>query len=137
MNIPARSRRGRRAVLAVALLAVTLQACSSHQQPNPIVKLQTARIDAPLTTQGTRTVDANGQTVRFLGVDVGGMGKGDGQPGDQAQESTGCPGWQEPPPVAYRNVDAWGFNTARVSLSWANLQPDQPVMTGDTVTDPR
>jgi Cellulase (glycosyl hydrolase family 5) len=137
MNIPAWSRRGRRAVLAFALLAGMLQACSSHQQPNPVVRLDAQRIHGPLTTQGTRIVDANGQTVRFLGVDLGGMGKGDGLPGEEATQTTGCPGWQEPPAVAYRTIDAWGFNSVRVSLSWANLQPDQPVMAGDTVTDPR
>src|SRR5689334_8529198 len=75
MNAPARSRRGRRAVLAVAVLAATLQACSSQQQPNPVVRLHTGRIRGPLSTEGTRILDANGQTVRFLGVDVGGMGK--------------------------------------------------------------
>src|SRR5438046_10706210 len=109
-----------RRTLAVSLLvALLLPACTSHHA-NPVVQLHAPRIHGPLTTEGTRIVDANGQTVRFLGIDLGGMGKGDGLPGDAATQKTGCPGWQEPPAVAYRNIDAWGFNTVRVSLSWAN-----------------
>ena len=137
MNTTARSGRGRRAVLPLALLAALLQACTSQPPPNPVVLLHTVRIHGPLTTDGTRIVDATGQTVRFLGVDVGGMGKGDGLPGLEAKEQTGCPGWQVPPAGAFRNIDTWGFNTVRISISWANLQPDQPTMSGTTVTDPR
>ncbi len=134
---PAARRGRRRAALAVALLAGLLPACTSAPPPNPVVRLGAPRIHGPLTTDGTRIVDATGDTVRFIGVDLGGMGKGDGLTGAEAKAQTGCPGWQAPPASAYRNIDDWGFNTVRISLSWANIQPDQPVMSGDTVTDPR
>jgi Cellulase (glycosyl hydrolase family 5) len=137
MSIVARPRRGRRAAFAVAVLAVALPACTSHPAPNPVIRLGAPRIQGPLTTDGTRIVDATGATVRFIGADLGGMGKGDGLTGTDAKAQTGCPGWQAPPASAFRNIDDWGFNTVRISLSWANMQPDQPVMSGDTVTDPR
>jgi hypothetical protein len=137
MNAAARSRLGRRAVLPVALVVALLQACTSQPPPNPVVRLGAPRIHGPLTTDGTRIVDASGQTVRFLGADIGGMGKGDGLPGQEAKQQTGCPGWQVPPASAYRNIDTWGFNTVRISISWANLQPDQPAMSAGAVTDPR
>jgi len=125
-----------RSTLVVALLvAAVLPACTSHHT-NPVVPLHAPRIHGPLTTDGTRIVDATGATVRFIGVDVGGLGKGDGLTGVAAKQQTGCAGWQAPPASAYRNISDWGFNSVRIALSWANLQPDQPVMAGGVVTDP-
>lgn len=123
-------------MLAVVFLAALLPACTSGPAKDPVVRLGAPRIHGPLTTDGTRIVDATGATVRFIGVDLGGMGKGDGLTGADARTQTGCPGWQTPPASAFRNIDDWGFNTVRISISWANLQPDQPVMSGTTITDP-
>ena len=128
-----------RAVALIAALttaAGALAACHSSPPPQPPVDIRAPRIHGPLHTDGTRIVDAKGTTVRFLGVDVGGMGKGDGLPGDEQKSATGCAGWQVPDAATYRNVDAWGFNTVRISLSWANLQPDPPTTSGGAVTDP-
>src|SRR5256885_8335247 len=91
MDDVARAHRGPRAVLAFALAAALLQACTSTPPPDPVVRLRAPRIHGPLTTQGTRIVDAKGRAVRFLGVDLGGMGKGDGLTGQEAKAQTGCP----------------------------------------------
>jgi len=125
---------------AAWLVAATAASCTHSTPPTPrntVVDIGAQRIHGPLHTDGTRIVDATGATVRFIGVDVGGLGKGDGLPGDQGKLATGCPGWQLPPADAYTDVPAWGFNTVRVSLSWANLQPDAPVMSGGKVVDPK
>jgi len=124
---------------SVGLVAAVAVACTHGPTtpPNPVVDIGAPKIHGPLHTQGTRIVDATGATVRFIGVDIGGLGKGDGLGGDQGKAATGCPGWQAPPASAYTNVPAWGFNTVRVSLSWANLQPDAPVMSGGKVVDPK
>lgn len=137
-----RSTRLRRAVIglsAAGLLAATTVSCThaANRTPNPVVDIGAARIHGPLHTEGTRIVDATGATVRFIGVDLGGLGKGDGLPGDQGKAATGCPGWELPPAAAYTDVPAWGFNTVRVSLSWANLQPDAPTISGGKVVDPK
>jgi len=131
-------RRGLAGVVAVAALAATAVSCTrSAPPPNPVVDIHAPRIHGPLHTDGTRIVDATGATVRFLGVDIGGLGKGAGLPGLQGKAATGCPGWQAPPASAYRDIPAWGFNTVRVSLSWANLQPQAPAMSGGRVVDPK
>jgi hypothetical protein len=135
MTFVGRPGMTRRTLVVSLLVAALLPACTSHHV-NPVVRLHAPRIHGPLTTEGTRIVDATGATVRFIGVDVGGMGKGDGLSGAEATAQTGCPGWQVPPASAFRNIADWGFNSVRISLSWANLQPDQPVMAGGVVTDP-
>jgi endoglycosylceramidase len=135
MSFVAPPGMARRTLVVALLVSVVLPACTSHHT-NPVVPLHAPRIHGPLTTEGTRIVDATGTTVRFIGVDLGGMGKGDGLTGADAIAQTGCPGWQAPPASAFRNITDWGFNSVRISLSWANLQPDQPVMAGGVVTDP-
>jgi hypothetical protein len=70
MTIVARPRRGRRAAFSVAVLAALLAACTSLPGPDPVVHLGAPRIQGPLTTDGTRIVDATGATVRFIGVDL-------------------------------------------------------------------
>jgi len=119
------------------LVAASAASCTHTAPPNPVVDIGAPRIQGPLHTDGTRIVDATGATVRFIGVDIGGLGKGDGLPGDQGTAVTGCPGWQAPPASAYADVPAWGFNAVRVSLSWANLQPDAPTMSNGKVVDPK
>ena len=123
---PAARRGRRRAALAVALLAGLLPACTSAPPPNPVVRLGAPRIHGPLTTDGTRIVDSTGDTVRFIGVDLGGMGKGDGLTGAEAKAQTGCPGWQAPPASAYRNIDDWGFNTVRSRSPGPTSSPTSP-----------
>ena len=136
---PAAFRPALLSVLAACLVAATAVSCThtTHPLPNPVVDIGAPKIRGPLHTEGTKILDASGAAVRFIGVDIGGLGKGDGLPGDQGKAATGCPGWQVPPASAYTNVPAWGFNTVRVSLSWANLQPDAPTMSGDKVVDPK
>jgi hypothetical protein len=55
------------------------------------------------------------------------MGNGQGLPGEQGLISTGCKGWVEPDARALDNIAAWGFNSVRLAVSWANLEPSPPV----------
>lgn len=78
-----------------------------------------------LHTDGTSILDRNGHRVRFAGIDVSGMGHGWGSTVPDVGRD-GCASWRPPPPSEYRNIRAWGFNVARVSISWANLEPSPP-----------
>jgi hypothetical protein len=85
----------------------------------------TGRIRGWLHTDGTRIVDAAGRMVTFRGVDVSGMGHGWGSasPGAGAHH---CPSWTPPPVSEVADVARSGFNVARVSFSWSNLEPNPP-----------
>src|SRR6185437_4068751 len=34
--------------------------------------------------------------------------------------------WRVPPKDAAKNIASWGFNTVRLNLGWANLEPTAP-----------
>jgi hypothetical protein len=39
-------------------------------------------------------------------------------------------GWSVPTPATYANVARWGFNSVRLAVSWANLEPAAPTVVG-------
>jgi len=73
-------------------------------------------------------LDATGKQARLFGIDVTGLGRGVGLPGQEGLSSTGCPGWQIPDPNTAANIEKFGFNTVRLPLSWANLEPEPPTV---------
>lgn len=78
-----------------------------------------------LRTEGRRVVDANGHAVRLLGVDIA-MGTGDGYPGAEARLRTGCAGWRTPSAQDLDLIRKMGFNSVRLGVSWADLEPRPP-----------
>ncbi len=77
----------------------------------------------PLHVCGESIVDAHGRLARLLSLSFVNLGVGDGTEGTTAD---GCPGWQSIPSAAASDVHSWGFNSVRVNVSWANLQPKGP-----------
>jgi len=83
-----------------------------------------ARIAGPLWTSHGRIVDAAARPVRLLGVDEPGLIGGEGN--DRAHPDACGEGWLAPAPTEYREVARQGFNSVRLGLSWANLEPAAP-----------
>jgi Cellulase (glycosyl hydrolase family 5) len=81
-------------------------------------------IDGWLHTDGPRIEDASGTTVRLLGLGVPGMDSSNDQ-GSPERDACGR-WWRTPPAGVYANTAAWGFNSVRLALAWANLEPQPP-----------
>ena len=75
-----------------------------------------------LHTEGTAIVDAHGKHVRLSGFNQGGMYEGEG---GNAPDSCGAR-WHELPESLFANLEAWGFNSLRLHISWSNLEPAPP-----------
>ncbi len=125
-----RRRRPLTAVTALAsgfLLSSLLSSCtSSPPATTVVVPIGAPRIVGPLHTEGMRIIDAQGRPVRLMGIQVGGMSDGAGEPASRTRSPNGCQGWRPPSPTAYATIASWGFNVVRLSISWANLEPRPP-----------
>lgn len=71
---------------------------------------------------GTRILDADGR-VRLISMSITNLGEGDGQQGTSAD---GCGSWYPVQDFTAGDVRIWGFNSVRLNISWANLEPDPP-----------
>ncbi len=80
------------------------------------------RMQGPIHTDGTSIVDATGHVVRFNGVGVRNF-VAVGPPSARCVTS--------PPAQEATNIAAWGFNSVRIPLAWANLEPTAPVKQPD------
>jgi endoglycosylceramidase len=96
---------------------------------------QAQRIVGPLHTDGTRVVDADGQTVRFTGVDVVGLQSGSGNFVGNGPVGP-CGGWRILPSDEFDLIEAWGFNSVRIGISWSNLEPNAPQNGNHTYNQP-
>jgi len=76
-------------------------------------------------------VTADNHPVRLLGMGITGMQQGSGTPNTEPQPYSGCLGWHTPDPVAYGQIKSWGFNSIRLPVSWANLEPVPPTIGSD------
>jgi aryl-phospho-beta-D-glucosidase BglC (GH1 family) len=85
------------------------------------------RIVGPLRADGTRIVDARGHHVTFHGIDVIGMQGGSGEPAPPGAPAGACHGWRRPPSQAYDDILHWGFDSVRIGISWADVEPSAPV----------
>ncbi|HCO02960.1 MAG TPA: hypothetical protein DIT48_06285 [Actinobacteria bacterium] len=96
--------------------------------PSPVIELKAPVHDIGgwLHTVGTNIVDRGDHPVRLLSVGVTGMDHGTGAEGGRG----GCSGWSTPDPAAYATIASWGFNSVRLTISWANLEPTPPDATG-------
>jgi Cellulase (glycosyl hydrolase family 5) len=96
---------------------------SPTPRPSPTVGPEVFRISGWLHTDGTAIVDGAGNRVRLLAIGVPGMEQGEG---NRRRDGGRCTGWRLPAPAAYRDIPGWGFNTVRLPVSWANLEPSPP-----------
>jgi Cellulase (glycosyl hydrolase family 5) len=99
-------------------------ACGGSGHPHT-APASAPRITGPLATRGDRIVDAAGRPVRLVGVAEPGLISGSGN--DETKHPDGCgAGWLVPDPGEYEAVARAGFNSVRLGLSWANLEPAPP-----------
>jgi len=87
------------------------------------------RIAGWVHTNGTRLVDQRGRTVRFTGVGLRDLEAGSGTmaPARQPGVIRLCrDGWSISPRQVFDQIASFGFNTVRVAVTWANLEPTAP-----------
>lgn len=135
-----RNRR-RVSLAAVALLTVAVAAAvvasagndGSHEVLRPIVtNRQAPRITGWLHTDGTRIVGRAGQTVRLLGLDEPSLISGSGN--NRITEPDACgEGWLPIAASEYTRFRQFGFNSVRLGISWANLEPSPPTVAAGRV----
>ncbi len=70
---------------------------------------------------GTLVTEQN-NAVRLISILVPGLNRGSGIEGRSGR----CPGWRPPPPDAYTDIPKFGFNSVRLGVAWANLEPTPP-----------
>jgi hypothetical protein len=110
---------------AAGLVTLVLAAACGGSGHHPAAPASAPRITGRLATSGDRIVNAVGATVRLIGVDEPGLISGAGN--DRATHPDVCgDGWRLPAPTEYRDVARAGFNSVRLGLSWANLEPTPP-----------
>lgn len=109
---------------ALVLLAGVTPIASGDQAKGP----QAVRITGPLRTSGGKVLDAKGVPVRFLGVGIIDLSPGRGLSSEQTGDR--CNGWTSPHARVYNNIRDWGFNSVRLAITWANLEPQPPVRIG-------
>lgn len=86
------------------------------------------RLKPPLRVRKGRIVNRGGKPVRLLSIALNQLGPGDGQHGKTAR---GYASWNRLPSYAYGDVRSWGFNSVRLPISWANLEPEAPTRDAD------
>jgi hypothetical protein len=109
---------------ALILLGGVSPIASGDQAKEP----QAVRITGTLHTSGGRILDQSGRPVRFLGVGILDLAPGRGLSSRQTGDT--CNGWTRPPIAAYDNIRDWGFNSVRLAIAWANLEPQPPIRLG-------
>src|SRR5919198_1165990 len=123
---PRRARLKRPTAIGIAAVLAVAAAMASCTGGGEARRFYAPRIRGPLHTDGTSILDPRDRPVRFMGIQVGGMARGDGRPATVEHGPNACRGWEPPDETEYRNIRAWGFNMVRVAFSWANLEPEQP-----------
>jgi hypothetical protein len=109
-------------VAAAALTAIVAGACHSTPPPPDIIGPMAARMVGPIHTEGTSILDAAGRVVRFNGIGVRDFVT-------VGPASANCV--DDPPPSEATNIAKWGFNSVRIPLAWANLEPSAPTVDAD------
>jgi hypothetical protein len=121
------------AVLAIAVYVVVShhRGTSSNTAPPPPARKATP-ITGWLHTSGTHILSASGAPVRLLGLDEPSMISGEGNNVTTAPDACDA-GWSEVPATEYGNFREFGFNSVRLGVSWANIEPDAPSVSGGRV----
>ncbi|MGZ4430220.1 MAG: glycoside hydrolase family 5 protein [Gaiellales bacterium] len=116
------------AVAVVALAAVAALVASVRgggPAPAPPAGARATPISGWLHTSAGRIVDAAGHPVRLLGLDEPSLIGGEGNNRVTAPDRCGD-GWLAPAGSEFRDFQRFGFNSVRLGLSWANLEPRPP-----------
>jgi Cellulase (glycosyl hydrolase family 5) len=100
-----------------------------------------ARFDGPVHTDGRAIRDRSGREVILAGVNSSGMEWGAGEPwtdghceGLRDDRHLGCYAVENAPgDEEWRQIDSSGFNSIRLPIAWANLEPEPPTLRGRAV----
>jgi hypothetical protein len=101
---------------------------TSNTIPTIPAGAEAPRITGWLRTTGATIVDGQGNDVRLLSIGIHGLEIGNGLPTAQERARSGCVGWRAPLPPTYAAVHQSGFNSVRLAVSWANLEPTPPTI---------
>lgn len=118
-------RRGHVIPSVPLLLALVGAACTQGQPGGGVATTAVHQITGWLHTSGTTILDAQNRPLRLVAVNVQGMGRGSGIPEEEVQDGKG---WAVPSNETYENIAAWGFNSVRLPIAWANLEPEPPTV---------
>jgi Cellulase (glycosyl hydrolase family 5) len=118
-----------RAICAIAIAAAAAGA-------GPVTRA--SRVEGPLHTDRGVIRDANNREIRLVGVNSSGLEWGAGHPWTtggcedmrggrhlgcySVENGRGDEEWQR--------IDRWGFNSVRLPIAWANLEPTPPTSRG-------
>lgn len=110
-----------------ALVVATTFAAADSLKPTVVPP----RITGPLHTKpgDTNVYDEKGQVVQLIGLSDFGMASCNRDGSDKADKFKRR--WRTLPADAYKNIEDWGFNSYRICLSWANLEPTPPTKGSD------
>ncbi len=115
------------AAVAALLVGVYVVGWGDHSTPVPRVK-PAKRVTGWLHTSGPRMVGPNGP-VRLVGLDEPGLVSGAGN--NRAVAPDACDdGYLPVASSEYANFQRFGFNSVRLGISWANMEPTQPSTPG-------
>ncbi len=100
-----------------------------------------ARIEGPLHTDGRIIRDRNGREVVLAVVNSSGMEWGAGEPWTDGRcaalrdgRHLGCYAVENAPgDEEWQQIESWGFNSIRLPIAWANLEPEPPALRGRAV----
>ncbi len=108
--------------------ATTTPATTPDGAPSPTPSLGPPVHDITgwLHVVGTSLATEQDDAVRLISILVPGLNRGAGSP-DRIGK---CPGWQPPPSDAYTDIPKLGFNSVRLGIAWANLEPTPPTRDG-------
>jgi hypothetical protein len=104
---------------ALAVLGVLGLAAAPAVQASPLA--------VPLHTSGQQIIDANGHAVLLHGVEVGRMSLGEGE----GRTPVCGYHYKIPKPVWATMIGSEGFNSIRLGISWANVEPTAPTVNPD------
>jgi hypothetical protein len=94
----------------------------------------TYRFNGWLHPSGTNLYDRLNHPVRLLSVNQSGAEYGAGLPYVNATNPPQFGGYQFPANIEYTHLSNWGFNSVRLLISWANIEPAPPVYSNQTLT---
>ena len=112
------------AVAAVGVALLILHSGGGGSRTSTATPPPAKRILGPLHTDGKRLVGSNG-TVRLLGLDEPGLVSGSGNNKLTNPDSCGD-GYLPVPDKEFDDFRRLGFNSVRLGVSWANMEPDPP-----------
>ena len=114
-------------VSAFALLAATCKSGGGADNGNPggprAVRSPAPRATGSLRTDGTRIVGPHGKALRLLGVNLQGLQFSNDQGSDRRDACNRA--WHLPQQNG-QTLRSYGFNTIRLPISWANIEPQPP-----------